>query len=108
MTGSSTVSELGADPLKITTRYILKEHVGPLVFALSALTSLMLLNYVAKKFGDLVGKGLHWSVIVEFFALSIPFTVAMTLPMAILVATLHAFSRLASENEITAYKASGV
>ena len=108
MTGSSTVSEPGADPLKITTRYILKEHVGPLVFALSALTSLMLLNYVAKKFGDLVGKGLHWSVIVEFFALSIPFTVAMTLPMAILVATLHAFSRLASENEITAYKASGV
>ena len=108
MTGSSTVSELGADPLKITSKYILKEHVGPLVFALSALTSLMLLNYVAKKFGDLVGKGLSWRVIVEFFALSVPFTVAMTLPMAILVATLHAFSRLASENEITAYKASGV
>ena len=94
--------------MKITSKYILKEHVGPLVFALSALTSLLLLNYVAKKFGDLVGKGLHWTVIAEFFALSIPFTVAMTLPMAILVATLHAFSRLASENEITAYKASGV
>jgi len=98
----------GADALKITSKYILKEHVGPLVFALSALTSLMLLNYVAKRFGDLVGKGLPVRAIVEFFALSIPFTVAMTLPMAILVATLHAFSRLASENEITAYKASGV
>lgn len=94
--------------MKITSKYILREHVGPLVFALSALTSLLLLNYVAKKFGDLVGKGLHWTVIAEFFALSIPFTVAMTLPMAILVATLHAFSRLAAENEITAYKASGV
>ena len=89
--------------MKITSKYILREHV-----ALSALTSLLLLNYVAKKFGDLVGKGLHWTVIAEFFALSIPFTVAMTLPMAILVATLHAFSRLAAENEITAYKASGV
>ncbi|MBI2407927.1 MAG: LptF/LptG family permease [Gemmatimonadetes bacterium] len=94
--------------MKITSKYILKEHVGPLVFALSALTSLLLLNYVAKKFGDLVGKGLPVRAIVEFFALSIPFTIAMTLPMAILVATLHAFSRLASENEITAYKASGV
>jgi len=94
--------------LKITSKYILREHVGPLVFALSALTSLLLLNYVAKKFGDLVGKGLPARAIVEFFALSIPFTFAMTLPMAILVATLHAFSRLASENEITAYKASGV
>jgi lipopolysaccharide export system permease protein len=46
--------------------------------------------------------------VAEFFLLSIPFTVALTLPMAVLVATLHAFSRLAAENEITALKASGV
>ncbi len=94
--------------VKIVARYILKEHVGPLVFALSALTSLLLLNFIAKKFPDLVGKGLEWSVIAEFLLLSIPFTLAMTLPMAVLVATLHAFSRFASENEITAFKASGV
>jgi lipopolysaccharide export system permease protein len=47
-------------------------------------------------------------VIAEFFGLSIPLTVALTLPMAVLVATLYAFSRLAAENEITAIKASGV
>ena len=78
------------------------------MFALTALTSLLLLNYIAKRFGDLVGKGLGWRVIGEFFMLSVPFTVAMTLPMAILVSTLYAFSRLAAENEITALKASGV
>ena len=94
--------------MKILNRYVLKEHVGPLVFALSALTSLLLLNYIARQFGNLVGKGLPWSVIVEFLLLSIPFTVAMTLPMAVLVSTLYAFSRLASENEVTAMKASGV
>ncbi|MDF2773580.1 MAG: permease YjgP/YjgQ family protein [Geminicoccaceae bacterium] len=86
----------------------MREHVGPLVFALTALTSLLLLNYIAKRFGDLVGKGLGWDVIGEFFLLSLPFTVAMTLPMAVLVSTLYAFSRLAAENEITALKASGV
>lgn len=94
--------------MKIVQRYVLREHLGPLVFALSALTSLLLLNFVAKKFGELVGKGLPWTVIGEFLFLSIPFTLAMTLPMAVLVATLHAFSRFASENEITAFKASGV
>ena len=94
--------------MKIVTRYILREHIGPLVFALSALTSLMLLNFVAKRFGELVGKGLPWSVIMEFVVLSLPFTLAMTLPMAVLLATLHAFSRFAAENEITAFKASGV
>ena len=55
-----------------------------------------------------MGRGLSWQVIGEFFLLSIPFTIAMTLPMAILVAVLYAFSRLAAENEITALKASGV
>ncbi len=94
--------------MKIIHKYVLREHAGPLVFALSALTSLMLLNYVAKQLGNLVGKGLPWTVIFEFFVLSLPFTVAMTLPMAVLVAVLYAFSRLASENEITALKANGV
>ena len=94
--------------MKIISRYVLREHAGPLVFALTALTSLLLLNYIAKQFGNLVGKGLPWSAIAEFFLLSVPFTVAMTLPMAVLVSTLYAFSRLAAENEITALKASGV
>ncbi|GLC24410.1 LptF/LptG family permease [Roseisolibacter agri] len=94
--------------MKITTKYVLREHLGPLTFALSALTSLLLLNYISRKFGDLVGKGLPWRVIGEFFVLSIPFTVAMTLPMAVLVSVLYAFSRLAAENEVTAFKASGV
>ena len=94
--------------MKIIDRYVLKEHAGPLVFALTALTSLLLLNYVAKQFGNLVGKGLAWTVIGEFFLLSMPFVIAMTLPMSVLVATLYAFSRLAAEAEITAFKASGV
>lgn len=94
--------------MKIIHKYVLREHVGPLTFALSALTSLLLLNYVAKQFGNLVGKGLPMSVIGQFVYLSLPFTVAMTLPMSVLVATLYAFSRLAAENEITALKSTGV
>jgi lipopolysaccharide export system permease protein len=94
--------------VKILHRYVLREHAGPLVFALTALTAMLLLNYIAQKIGQIVGKGLPWSVIGEFVGLSIPFTVAMTLPMAVLVAVLYAFSRLAAENEITAMKASGV
>jgi lipopolysaccharide export system permease protein len=94
--------------VKILHRYVLKEHVGPLTFALTALTSILLLQYIGKHFGELVGKGLPALVIVEFFGLSVPLTVALTLPMAVLIATLYAFSRLAAENEITALKASGV
>jgi lipopolysaccharide export system permease protein len=94
--------------VKLITRYVVREHVGPLLFALSALTSLLMLQYVARQLANLAGKGLPWSAIGKFFVLSLPFTVAMTMPMAVLVATLYTFGRMAAEHEITALKASGV
>ena len=94
--------------MKIISRYVVREHAGPFAFAFTALTSLMLLNFISRQFGQLVGKGLPWKVIGQFFLLSIPFTIALTVPMSVLVAVLYAFSRLASENEVTALKANGV
>jgi lipopolysaccharide export system permease protein len=89
-------------------RYVLRQLAAPFFFALAAQTSLMLLSQVAKKFGALVGKGLPWTVIGEVFALSLPFIIAMTLPMAVLLAVLYTFSHLAADNEITAMRANGV
>ena len=94
--------------MRLLSRYLLRECVGPFLFALGALTGLMLLNQVARRFGDLVGKGLSWGIILEVFGLSVPFIVAMTLPMAVLMAVLYAFIRLGGDNEVTALKASGI
>ena len=94
--------------VRILSRYILRQHLPPLGYALAALTFAMLVNQVAKQFGNFVGKGLPWSIVFEVFALSIPFIVAMTLPMAVLVAVLYTFSHLAADNEVTAMKASGI
>jgi lipopolysaccharide export system permease protein len=94
--------------VRLLSRYLLRELAPPFLFGLTALTSLMLLSQIAKKFGSLVGKGLPWSVIGEVFLLSVPFIVAMTLPMAVLIAVLYAFSHLAADNEITAMRASGI
>jgi lipopolysaccharide export system permease protein len=94
--------------VRLLNRYLLRQLAAPFIFALAALTSLMLLSQIAKKFGALVGKGLPWTVIGEVFALSLPFIVAMTLPMAVLLAVLYSFSHLAADNEITAMRASGI
>src|SRR3989442_9700865 len=69
--------------VRILSRYILRQHLPPLGYAIAALTFAMLVNQVAKQFGNFVGKGLPWGAIFEVFALSIPFIVAMTLPMAV-------------------------
>ena len=94
--------------MKILRRYVLSQHFWPFVFALSALTSFELLRQIARKLQDLLGKGLPWTVIVEFFLLTIPFLIAITLSMAVLVAVLYTMSRLAGDYEITAMRAGGV
>lgn len=94
--------------MKLLSRYLLRQLVAPFLFALGALTSIMILNQVARRFGALVGKGLPWTVIAEVFGLSIPFIVAITLPMAVLMAVLYTFTHLAADNEVTAMRASGI
>jgi lipopolysaccharide export system permease protein len=94
--------------MSILTRYILRRLMAPLLFGLTALTGVMLLSQVAKQFSRLVGKGLPWSVITEVFALSLPFILAMTLPMAVCVAVLYAVSTLASDAEVTACLSVGI
>ncbi len=94
--------------MRLIRRYLLRQLTGPFLYALAGLTGFMLLNQVARRFGQLVGKGLEWTVIAEVFALSLPFIVAMTLPMAVLVAVLYTFSHLAADNEVTAMRAGGL
>lgn len=88
--------------------YAFREHVGPLVFSLTIFTFIMLMNQVARQFQQLAGKGLGADVIIQVFLLSIPLTIAVTIPMATLVATMAAFGRMAGDNEITAIQANGV
>jgi lipopolysaccharide export system permease protein len=94
--------------MKVLTRYLLRAHIGPFLFAFVALTGVILINTLAKSMAELAGKGLPLGVVLEFFVLSLPANIALTLPMSMLVAVLYTFSTLAAENEITALKASGI
>ena len=94
--------------MRILTRYILRAHTGPFLFALTALTSILLINVIARQLENLAGKGLPTSVFVNVFLFSLPHIIALTVPMAVLVAVLYTFSQLSADNEIAALKASGV
>lgn len=94
--------------MRTLTRYLLRLHLAPFLFAATGLTLLLLLDQVSKRFQDLIGKDLDGLVIAEVFVYSIPFIVAQTLPMAALISVLYVFSRLEGDFEITAIKASGI
>lgn len=94
--------------MAILIRYLVRSHIGPFLFSLTLLTGLLFLNTVAQRLDQLIGKGLPWTILVQFAALALPHTVALTLPMAVLVAVLYAFSDLTAENELTAMTGGGV
>src|SRR5215216_5731617 len=94
--------------MKILTRYLLRAHVGPFLFAFLALTGVILINTLARRLAELAGKGLPMRVVGDFFLYALPSTVALTFPMAFLVSILYSFTTFTAENEITAMKASGI
>lgn len=94
--------------MNILTRYLIRSLMGPLLFSLGALTGLLFLNAIAQRLQLLAGKGLGWKIIAEFMLFTLPHTVALTLPCAVLIAVLYAFSQLTLHSEVTAMNAGGV
>lgn len=94
--------------MSILTRYLIRNHIGPFLFSFTLITGLLFLNTIAQRLDQLMGKGLPWTVLAQFALLALPHTVALTLPMSVLVAVLFAFSDLTAENEITAMTGGGV
>jgi lipopolysaccharide export system permease protein len=92
----------------ILWRYILRAHVGPFVFSNAIIIFLFLLQFLMKRAGDLVGKGLSTWVILELISLNLAWMLVLSVPMAVLVATLMAFGKLSADNEITIMRASGM
>ncbi len=88
--------------------HILRSHVAPFLFAFITLMIIFLLQFLMRAIDQLVGKGLSLIVIGELIVLSLSWMVVLAVPMAVLVATLMAFGKLSSQNEITAMKASGM
>jgi lipopolysaccharide export system permease protein len=94
--------------MRILYRYVLSEHVGPFVFAVFTATLVLLLARIFKMMELIISKGIDVLTVGELFSYFLPSLLAMTVPMAVMVASLMAFGRLSADNEITALKSAGV
>ena len=93
--------------MRILSKYIVKEHISPFIMALFVLLFVLLANFLLKSIDKFLGKGLDMFLLSEFMFLNLAWILALAVPMAVLVATLMAFGRLSSDNEITAMRSSG-
>lgn len=92
----------------ILAKYILKEHVAPFLYSLFVITFLFLVDFLIRILSSILSKGLEWHVVVEIVILNLAWMLALSIPMAVLVATLMAFGRLSADNETTALRALGI
>jgi len=69
---------------------------------------ILLMQFLWKHVAELVGKGVGWSVLAEFFLYATVSLVPMALPLAILLASLMTFGNLGENFELTAIKAAGI
>jgi len=95
--------------MKILPKYIIRQLIITLFFALAVYTFVLLMGNMMKQLTDLlVNRHLGLGVVAWFVALMMPSILSFSLPMALLAAVLLVFGRMSADHEITAMRANGV
>jgi lipopolysaccharide export system permease protein len=95
--------------LPLLDRWLLAELVGPLLFGIAAFTAVSLsVGVVFELVRRVAESGLPLLAAVQVLVLRLPGFLVLSFPMATLMATLLAFSRLSGSSELTALRSVGV
>ncbi|MDR1779363.1 MAG: LptF/LptG family permease [Tannerella sp.] len=88
--------------------FLLKTFVPLFFMTFGICLFIVLMQFLWKYVDEMVGKGLSVSVLGEFFFYAALSFVPMSLPLAVLLASLMAFGNLGEQFELSAMKASGI
>src|SRR5258706_7917827 len=94
--------------MRILERYVLREHLFPFLIGFSIVVFLLTLDFLFDLVDLAIGKGISAGIVLELFALSMGWMLALAVPCAVLIAALATFGRLAQDNEIAAMRANGI
>ncbi|MEK7774032.1 MAG: LptF/LptG family permease, partial [Deltaproteobacteria bacterium] len=92
----------------IIDRYVFKETAVPFLLSLAILTMTALLSKVVKLIELMLTHGAGARFVFWFILSVLPSFLIYTIPVSFLIGVLVAFTRLSSDSEITAMKASGI
>jgi len=88
--------------------YIIKSFIGPFFVTLVISLFVLLMQFLWVYLDELVGKGLDFSVILEFIIYTMAMLMTNALPLAMLLASIMTFGDLGENNELLAMKAAGI
>jgi lipopolysaccharide export LptBFGC system permease protein LptF len=87
---------------EILPRQLLRRHARPFAVAVATLTSFLMANQVLRWVPRLMERGASAGTIVEVVFLSLPFTLALSVPLAVFPAVCWVFTRLGREGALGA------
>lgn len=94
---------------RIFDRYLGRQIGSATLIGVALLSGVMVLGNVYKKLDELLGNTeLPISVILEFVAMVIPFSLIFTIPWAFVTAILLVFGRLSADNELVSLRMTGM
>jgi LPS export ABC transporter permease LptG/LPS export ABC transporter permease LptF len=94
--------------MRIITRYILREVTSHALLGGALFTFILFIHDLGKILDLFVRDSASLTDVVRIIAYTLPNALSFTIPMAVLVGILLGLSRLASDSEITAMRASGM
>lgn len=88
--------------------YIIKSFIGPFFVTLIISLFVLLMQFLWVYLDELVGKGLDFSIILEFITYTMAMLMTNAMPLAMLLASIMTFGDLGENNELLAMKAAGI
>ena len=94
--------------LRQLDRYVTGRFLATLALALTALTVIFVLIHIMDHVDVYIDHDTPWSTVGRYYLLQMPYNTLLTLPMAVLIATIISIGELGRHGELTAMKSSGV
>jgi len=95
--------------IPLIDRWLLGELIAPLLFGLTLFTVVSLsVGVMFDLVRKIVESNLPWTIAVQILLLKLPSFLVISFPMATLIASLLAYSRLSANSELTALRSIGV
>ena len=94
--------------LTILDRYVIREVLSPFLLCIGGFTIILLSGYLFELMDLIFVKKIPVTTVLRLLGYKLPSIIVLTLPLAVLFATLLALGRLAKDNELTIMRMAGL
>jgi lipopolysaccharide export system permease protein len=94
--------------MTLIDRYIIRQFVVTAIFALAAVIIIFIVIDAMEKMDNFLDRNAGWDIIVRYYVYFIPEIIKLTIPVAMLLASLFVTARMSTQHELSAMKSSGI